>query len=194
MVDPIRQIYSSKWCPIPHNKCYSGTCVVLITPKLYTRMHISHHHAFRWHFVAAHCRDGRQWQSLYAMTGLCFNSSEISLLCAASPLSLQLYLQKIKTRHAALNWQVKNRGEIYLCIWLGFTSKLAWILSHEEQDGVYEAWNEDNFALWFISNATSIYLLVSQWTLVSPWVTILQRAGCIMQRTMHYALCSWCHN
>ena len=36
------------------------------------------HYAFTWHFVARHCLDGRQWQSLYAMTGLCFNSTEIS--------------------------------------------------------------------------------------------------------------------
>ena len=120
MADPIRQIYSSKWCPIPHNKCYSGTCVVLITlncTHACTSATIMHSDDTLLPRIAVMVGNDNlfmqlqwQWQSLYAMTGLCFNSSEISLLCASSPLSLQLYLQ-IKTRHAALNWQVKKRGE-----------------------------------------------------------------------------------
>ena len=67
------------------------------------------HYAFTWHFVARHCLDGRQWQSLYAMTGLCFNSTEISPRFAIAqctqlhtPALTSLFTVGLKTN---LNWR-----------------------------------------------------------------------------------------
>ena len=67
--------YSTKWCPIPHNKCYSGTCVVLILPGG-TRLHYTHmrvHHLKRIQMTFC-CRALPLWSAM-AMTGICFNSS-----------------------------------------------------------------------------------------------------------------------
>ena len=186
---------------------------MLITPKLYTRMHISHHHAFRWHFVAAHCRDGRQWQSFYAMTGLCFNSSEISLLCAASPLS---HYSSIIKRSKPGTLPLIGKSLTLLCFaifglngkslrvtiscdifvhWhepISLTDTQVWSQSRVRR--FCESWYcENSFAHQMQLASSSLYhneLWFPHDTQYCSWLGTLCSAQC----TMHYALCSRCHN
>ena len=93
--------YSTKWCPIPHNKCYSGTCVVLILLGG-TRLHYTHMRVHLKRIQMTFCCWALPLWLAMAMTGICFNSSEISPLCALRAQKLNLQI-----RHAAaasFNW------------------------------------------------------------------------------------------